>query len=125
MRNMQIIGNIGKITQKYTPTGKLITTASIATNTKVKGETFTTWVNAEFWEKSGEILQQYAKVGDKIYVSGSCNISAWQPTEGAPRVNIELTVKEFELLGGKPAAADHAPSAQFEPAATAEDDVPF
>lgn len=127
MRNMQVIGNIGKITQKYTPSGKLITTASVATNSKVKGEKVTTWVNADFWEKSGEILQEYAHVGDKIYVAGSVNISTWKTDQGEARISIEITVKEFELLGRSAAPqSDQQPAAAgAAPDLAPEDDIPF
>ena len=99
MKEIKVIGNIGKIDMKYTPQGKALTEFSVAVNTKGKnGEKETEWFKCTAWEKVAEIIHQYAKAGSKIYVSGLPKVEAWTSKEGEARAQIVVTVREFEFL---------------------------
>lgn len=99
MKELKIIGNIGKIEMKYTPDGKAITEFTVAVNEKVKGEKKTEWIKCSAWEKVAEIIHQYAKVGSKIYVSGNFKVDAWNDkNSGEARASVVLTVRDFEFL---------------------------
>lgn len=102
MKELKIIGNVGKIEMKYTPQGKAVTEFSVAVNDKVKGEKVTEWIKCVAWEKVAEIIHEYAHVGDKIYVSGSCKIETWNDkSSGDARASLVLTVRDFEFLSSK------------------------
>lgn len=101
MKELKVIGNIGKIDMKYTPSGKAITEFSVAVNSKVQGEKVTEWFKCAAWEKAGEIIHQYAHTGSKIYVSGDPKIEAWTSKEGEARAQVVITVRDFEFLGDK------------------------
>ena len=128
MKKMVVIGRIGKKEAKYTPQGKLIVTLSVAENKKVNGEQVTTWIKGQCWEKTGEIIQQYADVGDRIYIEGDFEIKAWIDREGNARPDIELTVRSFELLGERradPAQPAAAPSRNNPSPFDGEDQIPY
>jgi len=101
MKTLTIIGNIGKsVDMKFTPQGKPVTEFSVAVN-EGKGENKKTeWVKVVAWEKVAEILNEYAKPGSKIFLSGMCKVEAWiDKTSGEARAQNVLTVREFEFLG--------------------------
>jgi single-strand DNA-binding protein len=101
MKRLKIIGNIGKeVVMKYTPAGKAVTEFSVACN-EGKGDNKTTeWIKVVAWEKSAEILNEYAKPGSKIYLYGECKIETWKDkSSGDLRAQMVLTVREFEFLG--------------------------
>lgn len=101
MKITHIIGNIGKaVEMKYTPQGKPVTEFSVAIN-EGKGENKKTeWVKVVAWDKLAEILNEYAKAGSKIYLSGKTHIDAWiDKNSGEARAQLVLTVKDFEFLG--------------------------
>jgi len=101
MKIMTVIGNIGKsVDMKFTPQGKAVTEFSVAVN-EGKGENKKTeWVKIVAWEKVAEILNEYAKPGSKIFLSGSCKVEAWiDKNSGEAKAQNVLTVREFEFLG--------------------------
>ena len=99
MKELKIIGNIGKIEMKYTPAGKAVTEFSLAVNEKKNGEKVTEWYKVVAWEKVAEIINEYAPAGSKIYVSGVPSIEAWtDKNSGEARAKIVLTVRDFEFL---------------------------
>ena len=100
MKRLKIIGNIGKsVDMKYTPAGKAVTEFSVACN-EGKGDNKTTeWVKVVAWEKTAEILNEYAKPGSKIYLYGDCKIEVWKDkSTDEARAQLVLTVREFEFL---------------------------
>ncbi len=110
MKELKVIGNIGKIEMKYTPTGKAVTEFSVAVNENVKGEKITEWVKCVAWEKVAEIIHEYGRVGDKVYISGTCKIDTWNDkNSGYARASLVLTVRDFEFLSSK--KSDDKPSA--------------
>lgn len=101
MKEVKLIGNIGKMEMKYTPQGKAVTEFTIAVN-EGSGENKTTeWYKAVAWEKAGELINQYAGVGSKIYVSGKFKIETWSSKEGEARASLVVTVQNFEFLSQK------------------------
>lgn len=103
MKEVKLIGNIGKIEMKYTPQGKAVTEFTIAVNEGSGENKITEWYKAVAWEKAGELINQYAGVGSKIYVSGKFKIDTWNSKEGEARANLVVTVQNFEFLSQKKA----------------------
>jgi len=75
LNRVQLIGRLGKDPEgRYTPTGKQVTTFSLAVSNrwKSKGETkeYTEWINVEAWGRLGEVCQEYLKKGSLVYIEG-------------------------------------------------------
>ena len=99
MKELKIIGNIGKIEMKYTPQGKAVTEFSVAVNSKEKGEKVTEWFKCVAWERQAEIIHEFGKVGGKVYVSGSPKVESWNDkNSNEARSQLVLTVRDFEFL---------------------------
>lgn len=99
MKELKIIGNIGKIEMRYTPQGKAVCEFSVAVNSKQGAEKVTEWFKVVAWEKVAEIINQYAAAGSKIYVSGVPAVETWlDKGSSEPRAKIVLTVRDFEFL---------------------------
>lgn len=99
MKELKIIGNIGKIEMRYTPEGKAVCEFSVAVNSKKGSEKVIDWFKAVAWEKVAEIINQYAAAGSKIFVSGVPTVEAWiDKGSSEPRAKIVLTVRDFEFL---------------------------
>lgn len=99
MKELKLIGNIGKIEMRFTPQGKAVCEFSLAINTKKGEEKQTEWYKVIAWEKAAEIINQYVAAGSKIYVSGVPTVEVWtDKSSSEPRGKIVLTVREFEFL---------------------------
>ncbi len=114
LNKVQLIGNLGKDPEmRYTPSGKAVTSASLAVNrsyTNGGGEKVeeTEWFNLEFWGKLAEIVNQYAAKGRKIYVEGRLKTEKYEK-DGETRYFTKVICHECLFLssGGKePEAAE-------------------
>ena len=75
LNRVQLIGRLGKDPEsRFTPTGKQVTTFSLAVSNRWKsqGETkeYTEWINVEAWGRLGEVCQEYLKKGSLVYLEG-------------------------------------------------------
>ena len=100
------IGNVGKIETRYMPNGDAVTNFSIAVNEKWKDKSGdkqenTEWINCIAFRRLAEVMQEYVKVGQQIYVDGKMQTRKWQTKEGQDRYSTEIIVNEMKMLGGK------------------------
>lgn len=97
LNKVQLIGNLGKDPEmRHTTGGKNVATCSLAVNeTRDKTE----WVNLVAWEKTADILTQYAHKGDPIYVEGRMQARTYEK-DGQTRYMTEVVVYNLLLLGG-------------------------
>jgi single-strand DNA-binding protein len=135
---------------RYTPKGTAVTKISIAINRTWKseaGETKeeVTFVEAEAFSRTAEVIAQYLKKGRPILIEGRLRYDTWDDKQtNAKRSKLLVVIDTFQFLdsgraenaaptGARPAAAAAAPvaaaeapaAAEPEPAAPEEDDVPF
>ena len=54
------------------------------------------------WNKSGEIIAQYAVKGSKLGISGRLHTTTYTTDNGEKRKAVDVVVNEFELLDSKP-----------------------
>ena len=94
------IGNDGDL--RYLATGTPILVVSVATDTGCGDRKKTVWVKCNVWGKRGESLAPYIKKGGEISLVGELSESEWVDKEGVAKKNLEMNVKEIQLVGGKP-----------------------
>lgn len=102
--------------------------------------TQTEWHNIVARNKVAEILEKYAKKGDKIYIEGKLKTRKWQDQNGQDKYMTEIIVSDFTFLtpkssdsqNGSDSHQNTAPSnptpapPKAEPDSTEEpDDLPF
>lgn len=59
------------------------------------------FVDCIAWNKSAEIIAQYARKGSKLGVSGRLHTTTYEK-DGEKRKSVDIVVNEFELLDSKP-----------------------
>jgi single-strand DNA-binding protein len=133
LNRFELIGNLGRDPEmRYVPSGKPVTSFSVAVNnqyTGANGETVkeTLWVKAVTWGKQAEAANQYLKKGSKVYLAGRVQpIKIWNGQDGAPHADLELNVSEMQFLGG--GNGETASGGHEEPEFTTgapEEDIPF
>lgn len=106
---LQIFGNVGKEPEsKYTPQGKMVTTASVATTIGYGDNQKTEWVKIVLWEKAAENFKKLATKGTFIYAEGTPKVSTWLSREGEAQAQIELTVRDFRILKNGAKKEEHS-----------------
>ncbi len=136
-----LIGRLGKDPElRYTPSGKAVTTFSLATSERWTGQDgqkneSTTWHNIVVWGKPAEIIKEYMAKGREIYLEGRIANRSYDDKEGNKKYISEVVVQNFQFIGGRgdtggaPAQSQSSDS-QTPPAAPPgntgeDDDLPF
>ncbi len=127
LNKVMIIGRLGRDPEmRYTPSGRPVTTFTIATsrswNTS-EGErrTETEWFNVVAWGSLAEICKQYLNKGQQVYVEGRLQTRTWEDSEGGKHSSTEIVANEMIILGDRREGAQAADD--FE--AAEEDEFPF
>ena len=132
------IGNAGAApTVKTFPDGGKIASVNIAVTERWKGRDGqpaerTEWVPLLFDGPLADVAEKYIEKGATLYVSAKFSQRKYTNAEGVTKYITEFSVRELQLLGGKPAAApapaapSAAPAPQSAPAEEPHDpDLPF
>ena len=108
LNQMQALGRMGKDPEtRYTPTGKFVASGTIALNRKWRdgsGEEkqHTEWLNWEAWGKLGEIISQYTKKGDQVFLQGRIQTDRVEGRDGgADKFFTKLVALEVVFCGGR------------------------
>jgi single-strand DNA-binding protein len=124
-----LIGNAGKDPEiRYTGSGAQVASFSIATNESWKDKTTgqpverTEWHNIVAFNKLAEIIGQYVKKGEKVFVEGRIQTRTYDK-DGQKHYITEIVADDLILLSGNPAfrgngAAPTAPQQNYRPAST-------
>lgn len=135
LNKVQIIGHLGKDPEmRYTPSGKPVTTFSVAVSRSwnaADGERHneTEWFNVVAWSTLAETCKQYLAKGQRVYIEGRLQTRRWDDKEGQKHTSVEIVASEMIMLdrrdsnsGGQ--ESDTA-SSESGAAAAAEDEFPF
>ena len=136
-----LVGHLGRDPEtKYTPSGTVIVTFSIATSRKDgQGNEVTTWWRCTCFGKRGEVIAKYFKKGDQILVHGEPSVRDYTKKDGSPGYSPEVVVNDFAFVKSKKDGDDYnshapqpaSPAANARPASQPEsawddgDDIPF
>jgi single-strand DNA-binding protein len=112
LNKVMLIGNLGNDPEvRSTNGGGRVATFSLATSRSWTGsngekQDKTDWHRCVVWNNSkgaglADVVEKYAKKGEKVYVEGRVEYRQWQDKEGQTRYSTEVIVREFMLLGGK------------------------
>lgn len=130
LNKVMIIGRLGRDPEmRYTPSGRPVTTFSVATsrswNTS-EGErrTETEWFNVVAWGSLAEICKQYLNKGQQVYVEGRLQTRYWDDADGNKHYSTEIVANEMIMLGDR---RDNNQSADDEESYSEaeEDEFPF
>ena len=127
LNKVMIIGNLGRDPEmRYTPSGRPVTTFSVATsrswNTS-EGEKHveTEWFNVVAWSNLAEICKQYLTKGQQVYIEGRLQTRRWDDQEGNKHTSVEIVANEMIILGERREATES--SAETE--SIEEEEFPF
>jgi single-strand DNA-binding protein len=128
LNKVMIIGNLGRDPEmRYTPSGRPVTTFSVATsrtwNTS-EGEkrVETEWFNVVAWSNLAEICKQHLTKGQQVYIDGRLQTRHWDDSEGNKHTSVEIVANEMIILGERRETSESSsPDAEQ----VEEDEFPF
>ncbi len=113
LNKVTLIGNLGADPEvRSTSGGNKVANFSLATSrqwTSASGEKQekTEWHKCVAWNGGGrgtglaDVVERYAKKGDKLYVEGSIEYRTYEDKDKQTRYVTEINVREIILLGGR------------------------
>ncbi len=105
LNKVMIIGKLGRNPEmRYTPSGRPVTSFSVATNrswVNAEGERRedTEWFNVVAWGNLAEICKQHLTKGQQVYVEGRLQTRGWEDQDGKKYYRTELVANEMIMLG--------------------------
>jgi single-strand DNA-binding protein len=103
-----LLGNVGKDPEiRATASGMTVANFSIATTDRIKGQDGqysdkTEWHNLVAFQRTAEIVRDYVKKGNKLYVEGRLQTSSWDDkATGQKKYRTEIIVSDLSLLSGR------------------------
>jgi single-strand DNA-binding protein len=103
-----LLGNLGQQPElKHFNNGDCVSNVSLATSSSWKDKNsgekkeITEWHKLVFSGKSAEILTQYCRKGNKLFVEGRLQTRKWQNQSGVEQYTTEIRVLDFQMLDSK------------------------
>ncbi len=128
LNKVMIIGQLGREPEmRYTPSGRPVTSFSVATTrswTSSDGDRReeTEWFNVVAWGNLAEICKQYLRKGQPVYVEGRLQTRGWEDQEGKKHFRTELVANEVIILGDRRVESSEEGLVEEAPA---EEEFPF
>ena len=104
LNKIMVIGRLGRDPEmRYTPSGRPVTSFTVATsrtwNTS-EGErrVETEWFNVVAWGNLAEICNQHLTKGQQVYVEGRLQTRNWDDAEGTKHTSVEIVANEMIML---------------------------
>ena len=113
LNKVQLIGNVGRDPEmKYLAGGEALTTFSLATNRRWRGQDGqpheqTEWHAVVAWRKLAEQCGEYLERGRQVYVEGRLQTRTWDDAAtGQKRYRTEIVAEQLILLDSRASRAD-------------------
>src|SRR3989339_2248606 len=104
LNKAMIIGNLTQDPElRQTTSGQAVCSFSVATNRTWKDQSGEKQEQAEFhnvvaWAKLAEIITQYVKKGNRIFVEGRLQTRSWEGQDGVKRYRTEIVAENMVML---------------------------
>ncbi|MCG3153697.1 MAG: Single-stranded DNA-binding protein [bacterium] len=140
LNKVMLIGHVGRDPEiKYTPGGLAVATFSVATNESFKDkegkqQDRTEWHRIVAFGRTAEVMGEYLKKGQLVYVEGRLQTRSWDDDKGQKRYITEIVANSVQFLSRKGEGVDTGAAAEIPPpgddfappsAGEASEDLPF
>jgi single-strand DNA-binding protein len=123
LNKVMVIGNMGRDPElRYTPSGKPVTSFSLASSRSwiaPDGERReeTEWFNVVAWGNLAEICSQKLFKSQQVYIEGRLQTRSWEDDNGQRHFRTEVVANEMIILGprgDKHASANRKADSEFD-----------
>ena len=106
LNKVMLIGNVGSDPEiRTTGGGTKMAKVSLATNRTFQDRSGqqqekTEWHRLTFWDRMADLVEQYVKKGDRLYIEGRLEYSQTEDDKGQQRYWTDIIVREMVMLSG-------------------------
>lgn len=134
MPNHSSIIQIGHVTRdpelKYTPSGKAVAKAGLATNHRYgqgdQAKDDVCFIDFEIWGPSAESMCKFVRKGDAILIEGRLKMDQWDDkASGQKRTKHVISVSKWSFMGSKKDSSESPQQPTSSSAKSAKEDDDF
>ena len=98
INNIMLVGRTtADVELKTTTSGKSVASFTLANNGYNDATNF---INVVAWNKTAELLAQYAPKGKQLAITGRLTTRGYEDKDGNKRQAVEVVVEDFNFVGG-------------------------
>lgn len=107
LNKVLLIGNVGGDPEIRTlPSGSKVANFSLATTENYtdragQKQSQTEWHRIEIWEGLANVVEQYVKKGDPLYIEGKIKTERWTDQNGQEKTGVRIRANSMQMLGGR------------------------
>jgi single-strand DNA-binding protein len=126
LNKVMLIGNLGRDPEmRYTPSGKPVTSFSMASSrswisSDGERKEETEWFNIVAWGNLAEICNQHLSRGQQVYIEGRLQTRSWEDANGQRHFRTEVVANEMIILGNRSGYNNHSSADDY---VSAEEDL--
>jgi len=123
LNRIEVIGRVGQDPKIRQAGGSSVAEFSVATSEKWSGGERTDWHRISAWGKLADIVEQYVRKGDLVFIAGSMKYEKYTDKNGVEKEVAKVNARDLLMLGGNKQSAQSTKRAVAldEP----DDDLPF
>ncbi len=120
LNKVMVIGRLGRDPEmRYTPSGRPVTTFSVAsgrswTTSDGKKRSETEWFNVVAWGGLAEICNRYLEKGLRVYIEGRLQTRRWEDAAGVKKSATEVVASEMIMLSQRSRTSPENDDDQYE-----------
>lgn len=105
LNKVLLIGNVGGDPEIRTlPSGSKVANFSLATTESYtdrsgQRQSQTEWHRVEIWDGLANVVEQYVKKGDPLYIEGKIRTERWTDQNGQERSGVRIRATAMQMLG--------------------------
>ena len=100
LNKVMVIGNVGNEPEmRFVPSGKPVTSFSVAVNSKFGETESTEWFNCVTWNKLAELCNLHLTKGQQVFVEGRQQTHSWEDNDGRKHYKTEIIANKVLFLG--------------------------
>jgi single-strand DNA-binding protein len=105
LNKVLLIGNVGGDPEIRTlPSGSKVANFSLATSETYNDkngqrQTQTEWHRIEIWDGLANVVEQYVKKGDPLFIEGKIRNEKWTDQNGQERTGVRIRALAMQMLG--------------------------
>lgn len=103
--------------------GKSVCSFSIAVNSGYGDKKKVMFLKITAWDKLGEFVNQYAKKGNTVAVTGPLECRKYMNSNGEEKESWEVTAREVQLIGGNRGGDGQQKGEASKPGYQSQDDI--
>lgn len=102
-----LLGNLTRdIELKAIAGGQSVARVGVAVNRRFRtkeGEEReeTTFVDCEAWGRTAEVMHQYLRKGQPVFIEGRLKLDQWEDKEGQKRSQLRVVIENFQFVGAR------------------------